>query len=123
MNDFNREEFKHFIESKLVTTPFRKNSILKDVLLEGISQFEISLPKFFNKSQPNTSKILKGRFGQNIIDKPISVPVNKYLLYLFGYKKCYGLNKILPVNQFTNNSINWEGLEKHNYHESEKEWV
>lgn len=96
------QEFKDFLS----TLQFEPNDILLDVL----SQFEISGATYFNISDKAYSRLLKKHF-KTLEDKPNAVSYNRYALYLLGYKRCSTCKRLLTFDNFSKYNT-WDKLRR-----------
>jgi len=108
MEKYNEQDFRNFVESKIINNYFRYNSIPKEQLIDAICQFEKPSYKHLNKTIGATSLIFNRRF--NLLNKPKNVAVNMWFLYLFGYKWCSKCRNIYTFNNFTLDTRNWDKL-------------
>lgn len=97
---FNQQDYNNFISSKIVKLSNTKRSYTKEQVLEFCSQWDKSPAEFFNGHFRTVGNKLHTIFGESIKDKPQSVSINVYFLYLYGYKYCYQCSKVKDINQF-----------------------
>lgn len=104
--NFNLEEYKQFVDSQIINN--RKRSITRKQVLDYCCQFELSAAEFFNqrKAYIKLNRIF------DLKNRPIRVPINTYLLYLFGYKRCCKCKEIKELTLFYKDSSNWNNLRK-----------
>lgn len=113
--EFNQQHFVTYVSSKLRTVIYKKGSISKIDIINSLTQFTDGVSaylihKYPNKSRSDISKALNRHLGNSIVDKPRNVPINIYLLYLFGYKQCTITGNIYSLDQFFKKSNSWDGL-------------
>lgn len=113
--EFNKQLFIDYITSKLLKVTYKKGSISRIDIINSLSQFTDSVSAYLiarypNKTRSDISKSLNRHLGTTLLDKPRNVPINIYLLYLYGYKQCAITNNIYPLDVFFNNSNSWNGL-------------
>ena len=108
---FNIEEYKIFIQSKIVSRVLYYGKDTTDKYLEGLYQFDAAPSKFYTDVHPTTlSKKYIIIFGK--IDKPVSVSYNIWFLYCYGYKHCKDCKNVLPLLTFNKESHTWDKLHK-----------
>lgn len=108
--DLNIEQYKTFILT------FCNNNTVKDftTLIDSLCQWEKSPSKYLidmkvvNSDSAASSKF-KTLFNTSKLEKPGSVQYNHYLLYLFGYKYCPYIKRVLELDQFNKDNNHWSG--------------
>ena len=108
--DFDFEEYKTFLNSKIQKISTKNNSIPKEEIIDYCCQFMIPATKFFsNTKSSQVSEKLRTIFGTSLKNKPVSVSINKFLLFEFGFICCNMCNKILHKDNFFKHSGYWNG--------------
>lgn len=80
-----------------------------DKYIDSISQFNNPSYIYLNIAQPSFSRSINRIYKNNLSNKPSSVQVRDYLLYLYKYcKKC---NSILKLYNFSRNKRSWDSLQ------------
>lgn len=104
------EEYKLFLDSKIQKISNRRNSISKAEVISYCCQFDIPANKFFTNTKPTlVSEKLRTIFGSSLKSKPVSVPINTFLLFEFGFIHCNMCKNILHKNEFFKHSGYWNG--------------
>lgn len=85
---FNIEDYKSYIDSKIAKLSTTKRSYTKNQIIDYCSQWEKTPAEFFNGHFRTVSRKLHDIFGDSIKNKPKSVSINFYFLYLYGYRIC-----------------------------------
>tara|TARA_Y100000034_G_scaffold72285_1_gene87163 strand:+ start:2063 stop:2839 length:777 start_codon:yes stop_codon:yes gene_type:complete len=109
--EFDIEEFRDFIESKIITLYKRSDSIKKEDLLDSLLEFDNeSLHKKLKiKTSSACSQKLSRIFKDNIKDKPRNVSINDWFLFLFNYRVCHSCKQFLPLSTYYYLESNWSG--------------
>lgn len=109
-NKFDLQEFRSFVESKIINIYSSKRSFTKDQILDSICQFEVPGYIFLDSKIESYSKKFKRIFRENLQDKPKNVRINIYFLYQFGFKKCYSCKNIQILDNYYPNNNHWDKL-------------
>ena len=97
---FNIEEYKSYIVSKIAKLSTTKRSYTKNQIIDYCSQWEKTPAEFFNGHFRTVSRKLHDIFGDSIKNKPNSVSINFYFLYLYGYRICSNCKHIKTITDF-----------------------
>lgn len=106
---FDIEEFKKFVKSNRLSTNIRHKSI-ENKYIEALSQVEIAPYDYLNMNKVPYSAFIRKHF--NTKNKPRGVSYNKWLLHLFGYKKCSVCNNILSNTMYNTDNSRWNKITK-----------
>lgn len=98
---FNIEQYKEFIESKIVYIGTRKDSIKKHDIIAFCCQWTKTSTGYFGSTKTAT---LQKIFGNNLAHKPSGMSINTYFLLEYGYKRCASCSEILVLHSFCKNS-------------------
>lgn len=110
LKEFDIEEYKVFLDSKIQKISTRKNSISKIEVIDYCCQFDIPANKFFSSTKSSqVSEKLRTIFGSSLKNKPASVSINKFLLFEFGFIHCNMCKTILSKDNFFKHSGYWNG--------------
>lgn len=108
---FNNKKFKEFVESQIVWLGRNYNSLSKKEVLDAVCQFDQSIYKVLNKNNADVAnKQLRKIFTTK--SKPISVSLNFWFLYKFGYKRCYRCKEITEISNFSRDKSRWDLLNR-----------
>ncbi len=107
---FKQQEFKKFVKSCISKNCTSSNSLSEEQILNAMCQFIMPAYQFLNISRSNWSTISRRIFKENLYNKPNSVSINIWFLYLFDYKKCSGCKLILDLLLFSRNKNTWNKL-------------
>ncbi len=107
---FNKEEFRNFVESKIVNLYNVKGSLTKEQILTAICQFDCNINEYLKLKPANCSLKLHRIF--DLSNKPRNVSINYWFLYIFGFNRCYKCQKILLISDFCTINRFWNKINK-----------
>lgn len=108
---FNLEDYKNFVQSKIVSRILYYGKNVTHKYLEALYQFKLAPSTFYKDMHTTTlSKKYILMFGKT--NKPASVSYNIWFLYCYGYKYCKDCDKVLSIDSFNKESHSWDNLHK-----------
>lgn len=107
---FNEEGYLKFVENKIEWVGTAHNSITKNEILSGLSQFNEPIFRYIKRTQAATSTCLSKVFYTTLKNKISSVRINDYLLYLYGYKYCKHCEQVLSFEYFCADKGRWDNM-------------
>lgn len=108
MKTFVEIEYVNFVKNKIQNIYKRKNSLTEQDIIGYCCQFTLTPKEYFNAANQSTiSEKLNKVFGSSLKNKPISVAINTYLLFEFGYIHCSICNIIQHKSNFYKHKNTW----------------
>lgn len=111
---FDIYKYIDFVKQHITVIHTRKGSFTEQQVIDFCCQWELSADKFFGST--DVRKKLRRIFKDSILNKPNSVEINTYLLYLFGYIRCYKCANNKPLDSFNKNISTYNGYNKYCKH-------
>lgn len=109
---FNLEEYKLFVQSKLIAKAIYHKQDITERLLEAIYQLEQPIALYlYDIPHQVISKKYKTMFGY--LDKPRNMPYNEWFLRIYGYKYCSHCKVVKAVELFGSNTARTDNLSDH----------
>lgn len=100
------EGFEDFVRSFTIKNP------IDEKLVSSLCQFDVSCyVKYGNINDTQFSRLLKKNF-KTIPEKPRAVSYNRYLLHLYGFKKCSTCKNLLEISSFSKDKNNWDNRKR-----------
>lgn len=109
--EFDLEKYKFFVKSQVVGKAIYNKIDVTEQLLEALFQFR-EAPSYYlkNLSDPATISKKYKRMLKPYVDKPVSVWLNDWFLYNFGYKHCSSCDDIKSILKYSSQKDKWNNL-------------
>jgi 5-methylcytosine-specific restriction endonuclease McrA len=100
-----------FIKFLFNNTNYSGRTNTKKVIIQAVVNYfnDIPLTTSLKTQKQNVSIVFKKAYKHLLKDKPTSVPVPKYLLFLAGYKRCKCNKVIYKLSVFEKSNTTWDG--------------